>query len=206
MEAERLGHSLDAVDIGGIPTMFCRSCGAHGSWQWRGLLTGCPGEPRTAQADKWLALARQGIGPPKQDFKKHGKRRYTRRKPLRPKLKHSFSTERSALSNKGLATTEDKLRWTTLDGGKCRCKPCKPPERVPAQAQAPPPGPASPAEPGRELERQRHGEEQGPLAKRAATGPKLLPILEAMRERVRQRELLRTGRDYSSAAVMHSSA
>ena len=151
-----------------------------------------------------MALARQGIGPPKQDFKKHGKRRYTRRKPLNPKPKRRLSTQTTALSNKGLATTEDKLRRTTLDGGSCRSQLWSPPGRVPAQAQTQPPDPASAAEPGRELERKRRGEELGPSAKRTATGPKLLPILVAMRERVRQRELLKTGRDYSSSAFLHA--
>jgi len=148
-EAERQGHCLEAVDVEGVPTVFCRTCGAHGSWLWRGLLANCPGKPRTAQAERWLALARQGIGPPRQDFKKANKRSYNRQKPLRPAKKAAPAARRPALANKNRASLEDRLCWSTLDGGTCRSTPWTPPGREQARtldrplAPAPPPDPPS---------------------------------------------------------------
>ena len=50
LAAERLGHTLDTIQIAGAPTVYCRTCGAHGSWQWRHLLSQCKEEPRNCQA------------------------------------------------------------------------------------------------------------------------------------------------------------
>ena len=118
-----------------MPTVFCRRCGTHGSWQWRGLLANCPGKPRTAQADKWLLLACQGIGPPKQDFKKVSKRSYTRKRLLRPKTGASHPLHKSALGNKSFATAEDRYRWALIDGGICRSCPLSTPGPQAAEVQ-----------------------------------------------------------------------
>ena len=45
------------------PFFFCRLCGAHGSWRWKGLHTTCPGEVESAVQRHVLKMLLLGFHP-----------------------------------------------------------------------------------------------------------------------------------------------
>jgi len=144
MAAEKLGHSLEAIDIAGVPTTYCKWCGVHGTWQWRTLLTKCSQAPRNIQAAEWLAQARQGIQPSLQQANKRPKvsgRTFKRKSGSsvpKPKVAgpatNADGVRVDPLRNRGNATVEDRSRWTLLNAEGLRTVPTVPP---PPEAEPP---------------------------------------------------------------------
>jgi len=117
IEAMRLGHNLEEITIAGVPTVYCRSCGVHGSWQWRCLLKPCLCKPANAQAAAWLERAYHGVSPPLQqaNLKKSAKARPRRsqvKAGLRPKKP---PLPQNPLRNATTASAEDRARWMLID-------------------------------------------------------------------------------------------
>ena len=165
------GHDLDAILVDGIPTHYCRSCGAHGSWQWRGLMDPCKCIPQSALTAGWLTKALDG-GTELQATWKAKNTKQTKPKPRRKKtsnkVKKACTTKKPTdpLRNRAAATLADKVRWGTLDAGLCSSDP------VPARLR---PAPAQPPKPDPDLlpETDQPSEEDQPEPQ---VGPRLRPL------------------------------
>ena len=126
-KAQALGHTVEAVQVDGIPVFYCQTCGVHGSWQRRGLLDPCRGHPASTVAAKWLRCAMEGGLLLGKGAKPLPRRRFARRPNRQPRAPRP-PTEASALRTRATATAQDELRWGTLALAKCHVDDPKPPE------------------------------------------------------------------------------
>ena len=117
--AEQLGHSIAAVEVEGVQTHFCKTCGCHGTWLWRKLLTNCQGAPRSGLTRAWLVEALnggEGLKAPPKAVRRPRKARADlvsdpEMAPVQPPPPHA------PLRNRATASTDDLARWALLAPG-----------------------------------------------------------------------------------------
>jgi len=119
LRAEELGHTVKMIVVSGAPTYFCASCGAHGAWQWRGLLDACKGKPRSAIERSWLSKAVAGGADLQPRPGAHpGKKAHSRRKKQRHP-KGSRPPSNDPLRSWKEADAGTRNRWASFDNGFC---------------------------------------------------------------------------------------
>jgi len=119
LRAEELGHTVQMIVVKGAPMYFCATCGAHGAWQWRGLLDACKGKPRSAIERSWLSnalagradlLSRLGTRPDRKANRLPKKQRHP--KGSRPPTNDPLRSWKEADAG-------TRNRWASLDNGLC---------------------------------------------------------------------------------------
>ena len=141
-----LGHDVNLVIVHGVPTHYCRDCGARGSWQWRKLLSKCRGHPSSSGEQKWLKHALDGGA--QLNVPSFPRQRKTGAAPPKARKRRATAKEREqepkdvmALRNAAHASREDRRRWELMDNGCCQqvCFPCLPLFQERPPAPEPPP-------------------------------------------------------------------